>query len=394
MFRKMPFILLAIILLCVLFEGWLPQSLKSSLFAVSLTIKSLIIFALPFVIFMLLFKTLAKLASNATKIILLVLALVCCSNFISTMISYQVGSAIYNMDITIALPKDIVGLEPAWSFSLPKLIANDTAMFAGLILGILFSLWNASLAERISGYFDKIVDMTLRVIICLIPFFIAGFVVKLVHDKVMENIVREYIWIFMLVALAQFTYIAFLYMASNQFKWKGFINSISSMLPAGIAGFGSMSSAAAMPLTLVGAEKNTKNPLLTRLVIPATVNIHLIGDRFAIPIFAIAIMKNFGIAEPTFLTYLVFAFYFVLAKFSVAAIPGGGILVMLPILETHLGFNAEMASLITALYILFDPIITCANVLGNGAFAMIVNNLQGKLSALSHSPNQGVKVES
>ncbi len=48
----------------------------------------------------------------------------------------------------------------------------------------------------------------------------------------------------------------------------------------------------------------------------------------------------------------------------------------------------------TTLYILFDPIITCANVLGNGAFAMIVNNLQGKLSALSHSPNQGVKVES
>ena len=68
--------------------------------------------------------------------------------------------------------------------------------------------------------------------------------------------------------------------------------------------------------------------------------------------------------------YLIFACYFVMAKFSVAAVPGGGILVMLPILERYLGFDATMLSLITALYILFDPIITCANVLGNGGFAM------------------------
>jgi Na+/H+-dicarboxylate symporter len=79
-------------------------------------------------------------------------------------------------------------------------------------------------------------------------------------------------------------------------------------------------------------------------------------------------------AEPSFFVYGVFALYFVLAKFSVAAIPGGGILVMLPILEKYLGFNAEMMSLITALYILFDPVITCANVMGNGAFSMILGN--------------------
>jgi len=150
------------------------------------------------------------------------------------------------------------------------------------------------------------------------------------------------------------------------------------MFPAAAAGFGSMSSAASMPLTILGAEKNTGNPTLTRLVIPATVNIHLIGDCFAIPIFAFAVLKNFGIAEPAFFAYVLFACYFVLAKFSVAAIPGGGIIVMLPILESHLGFNGEMASLITALYILFDPVITCANVLGNGGFALALSKIQGK----------------
>jgi len=151
--------------------------------------------------------------------------------------------------------------------------------------------------------------------------------------------------------------------------------SVKNMLPAAIAGFSTMSSAAAMPLTIIGAEKNCENKDLARSVIPATVNIHLIGDCFAIPIFAYAVLKNFGFAQPSEIGYLYFAVYFVLAKFSVAAIPSGGILVMLPILKDHLSFTPEMLSLITALYILFDPVITCANVLGNGAFAMILDKL-------------------
>ena len=51
---------------------------------------------------------------------------------------------------------------------------------------------------------------------------------------------------------------------------------------------------------------------------------------------------------------------------------------MLPILEAHLGFNSDMMSLITALYILFDPVITSANVLGNGGFSMVITDLHGK----------------
>ncbi len=48
------------------------------------------------------------------------------------------------------------------------------------------------------------------------------------------------------------------------------------------------------------------------------------GDCFAIPIFAFAVLKNFGHFEPAFMDYFIFAVYFMLAKFSVAAVPGGG----------------------------------------------------------------------
>lgn len=371
----MPFILLLLILLVSCLQKFIPLSLLAACYAISLSLKSVIIFLLPFVIFMLLFKTTASLSSKATKIVLFLLGGICLSNFVSTLISYVVGSGIYDLNLSINLPKDETGLLPSFIFGLPKLIPNDFAMFSGLFLGIVLSLTHKELATKISSYFDRWIEGILKFILILIPPFIIGFMMKLIHDKVIENIIYDYALIFLLVALAQYTYIFSLYLIANNFNFKSFLSSIKNMFPAALTGFGSMSSAAALPLTLIGAEKNTSGSSLTKLVIPTTVNIHLIGDCFAIPIFAFAIMKSFGIAEPSFTSYLTFASYFVLAKFSVAAIPGGGIIVMLPILETHLGFTAEMSSLITALYILFDPIITTANISGNGSFAMIIHKI-------------------
>ena len=65
MFRKMPFLLLALILSVKLFGHWLPVPLQSALYGVSLTIKSFIVFALPLIVFGLLFKTSVRFARQA-----------------------------------------------------------------------------------------------------------------------------------------------------------------------------------------------------------------------------------------------------------------------------------------------------------------------------------------
>jgi Na+/H+-dicarboxylate symporter len=136
-----------------------------------------------------------------------------------------------------------------------------------------------------------------------------------------------------------------------------------------------MSSAAAMPLSIRSAERNTGNPGVARAVIPATLNIHMIGDSIAIPIMIMVILRTFGFEPFNFYTYLTFTGYFMIAKFAVAAVPAGTILVMVPVLEAELGFTPEMSALITALYILFDPVISAANVSGNGAFAILFDKV-------------------
>lgn len=373
MFRHMPFILIGIILAAGGLSPLIPVAGKEVFYAVSLSLKAVIVFLLPVIIFSLLFKTAVQLAKNATKTIFLILAAICCSNFISTWISFSVGKAAYGIDLSMALPSEQNALVPAWTFSTFKWIGNQHAMFAGLALGILLALYRPAIAQKLSGFFDLIVAKVLRGILLIIPLFIFGFILKLSHEGTLVALIWDYAPVLGIVAGAVFSYIALLYLAANRFQLKSAIRSMKAMMPAALAGFGSMSSAAAMPLTILGAEKNARNPDLARSVIPATVNIHLIGDCFAIPIFAFAVLKNFGVAEPSMWAYLQFSLYFVMAKFSVAAVPGGGILVMLPILESALQFDPAMLSLITALYILFDPVITCANILGNGAFAMLMD---------------------
>lgn len=372
MFRSMPFYLLAIILIATLLDPWIPYPIKTYAYALSLTLKSAIVFLLPALIFALLFKTAAQMSKKASYLLLMLLALVCISNLTSTLLSYFAGYLAYQLDLSVALPEATQELMPAWKLLLPKWFNNETSLFSGLFFGALCGYFLPAQSEKISILLEKSIKILLKAFLYIIPFFIAGFVIKMNHDGVMRHILIDYALVFLIVAGAVFSYIAFLYLLANKFNASAFAKSIQNMLPAAIAGVGSMSSAAAMPLTLIGTEKNSQNSDLARAIIPATVNIHLIGDCFAIPIFAFAVLKNFDLPEPGFALYLTFAFYFVLAKFSVAAVPGGGILVMLPILESALGFDAEMLSLITALYILFDPIITCANVLGNGGFALLV----------------------
>jgi Na+/H+-dicarboxylate symporter len=327
---------------------------------------------------MLLFKTISQFAKNATKLFLILVSAVCLSNFFATSVSYLIGEAIYSLNITLELTQFHGHLAPAWNWQVPKLCPNDLAMGAALILSVVCGIWRPDLAKTISGFFDHIVRRFIRVLLWLVPFFLIGFVLKMLHERTLQNLFVKYFYVLLIVICAQVLYIGLLLLVANRMQWRKAFGQIRNIFPAALAGFGSMSSAAAMPLTIVAAEKNTELPGFARFVIPLTVNIHLLGDCLAIPILAFAIMKHFGFCDPSIMDYMLFAFYFVIAKFSVAAVPGGGILVMLPILEAYLGFTTEMGALITALYILFDPIITCANVCGNSAFAVMLQRLLGR----------------
>jgi len=374
---KGPLILLVVLFFSLLFGRFVPVAFKALAYGVSLTIKEVLIFVLPVLIFSFVFSSMVNLQRRAMQFVLLIVPLVCLSNFTSTWLAYLCGSLFIPHGIAVSSFTELSSnLASLWDFKLPKLVSNDSALLLGFILGLTSAF---KFPDRSKGWSEKLTNLSNGVLnkffVPIMPIFILGFTLKLEHDQVLQALCQNYLGIFLIIFSAAFGYILLVYGAMAGFKIKLWRQYLSNMWPAALAGFTTMSSAAAMPLTLLAAEKNTSQPEISGPVIPATVNIHLVGDCFAIPIFALAIMLSFGNGFPDASAYAVFVLYFVLAKFAVAGVPGGGILVMLPVLEQHLGFSSEMLSLITALYIIFDPVVTSANVLGNGGFVIFFSKV-------------------
>lgn len=363
----------------------MPLVYKQGLYALSLLIKDALVFVLPLIIFSFIFGSLSHLKDRALTFVLFMVPAICLSNFVSTFLAYGTGMAgLFAMGKLATLAPNTQALEPLFQLDFPKIISNDMALVSGLILGIVLLYVKPSLHQSLAPNLMRVSFFILKkLFIPLIPLFILGFGLKLEADDSLDIIITQYPRILALIVFAVLLYIGFFYGVVSGFKKRGF-EAIKNMMPAVVTGFSAMSSAAAMPLTILATEKNLDDPEMSKIIIPSTVNVHLMGDCFAIPIFALCILVTFGHPLPSPEDYLIFSLFFVIAKFAVAAVPGGGILVMIPILEKYLGFDSTMISLITALYIMFDPVITSLNILGNGAFAI---GFQRMFSAMTKKVN-------
>lgn len=370
----LPLKLIAIILAALLIGPYLPVEFKSFAYATSLLLKELLLLTMPLIIFSYIFACLLSFKEGSLSFLSGLLGSICLSNFTSTLIAFGLSyAALQSMEtLSFGQSQSAVELMPYFIFQLPKLISNDTALFAGIALGAIMSFKRPTKVIEVANKLKDISNFILnRLFIPVLPIFILGFVLKMQQEGTLMASLESYGPVVLVFASCQLAYLMFLFGVGSNFQPHRWIQSIRNVLPAAFTGFSAMSSLAAMPVNLQAARKNSGNHPAVDAIIPATVNVHLIGDSIAIPTLALAILMNFGQPMPDFGSYLMFAFFFVMYKFSVAAVPGGGILVMIPVLQQYLGFSDEMLTLITMLYILFDPIITSVNVTGNNAFAVI-----------------------
>jgi Na+/H+-dicarboxylate symporter len=149
-----------------------------------------------------------------------------------------------------------------------------------------------------------------------------------------------------------------------------------------------MSSAATLPVTLTCVEKNLHNQKLTHFVVPATANIHMVGDGINITLTSLALLAMSGTNLPSFVEFLPYLGAYIFTKFSGSGVPGGGMIILLPVVEQHLGLSSDLCSLVATLYILQDSLMTASNVAGNGALALIAKKLFSKTTIVKINDNK------
>ena len=294
------------------------------------------------------------------------------------MVSFGIGKVIMSFNSTgLPIVHNIVDkIEPSFKIAIPALIGNGIALLIGLVIGVCCSLFSLKKLEAVANQFNNIIMFFMsKIFVRFLPIFIAGFLLKLFVDGELVNMIKSQLTNSITMVGMLITYIFIWFLIASWFNFARLKEIFINIFPAMITAFSTMSSAAALPLSMEAAQKNTKDEILSRSVVPISTNLHMLGDTICIPIMALIVISMFGAHMPTFLEFAKFGVFFVFNKFAGAGIPGGTIMVSLPVLKDTLGFTGEMTGLIATIYLVFDPVATTGNVTANGLFVIYIQKI-------------------
>ncbi|MCU7612252.1 dicarboxylate/amino acid:cation symporter [Anaplasma capra] len=357
------------------FADIVPYTIRSLCYAASLSIKEVLVFTLPFVVFSVVFHSTSKLRDgSAIKTLILLLTMVTLSNSASVTVAHFLGSYLSSSEIhsvTLSTQSGHV-LEPLYTtVRFPSPVSSAEALFFGLLCGVILP---KILGKRSTDLSEKLYDLSVfilnRIFAPVLPIFILGSAFRMESEGTLAALqdnaeVIAYIFAF------TFLYTVCLYFVGSGFSPRTTLKNMRNMLPAVVTGLSTMSSLLTMPVTLAAVKKSTNDSHIADISVPGSVNTHLLGDCFTSVILSSILLAAFGTEVVTTSDYIHFLVYVVLMKFAEAAVAGTGLVLMFPVIEQYLHFSPTMLSLAATLFILLDPLLTAANVFGNGAFSIL-----------------------
>jgi hypothetical protein len=364
---------LFILTIYLMVAPYLPGKVHQGFYTISVLIKDLLLWMLPLTVGFFIAHAISSFEKRAPLFVLALFLFEALSNSASVWYSYGCAHLASSHLPAIEARSIDDAFSPLWRFFWlkPSWWSADKGTFAGIIFGLLGSLNMPRLKTVISNGKGVAERILTRIFSRLIPLFILGFVARMVQTRVLNQMFAQYadllLWLFVFLAI----YLAFLFLLGSGLSLSRFLNHVKNIAPAGGVAFSSGCSLSTMPWTIEGASKNLKNPDLAKAVIPATTNIQQIGDCIANTFLCFLIYHQFYGAAPSLAVWISFSIVFVLARFATAAVLGGAIFVMLPIYESYLAFTPEMIAMILAFNVILDPVITCTNVVANGALCRV-----------------------
>jgi len=380
----LPVQLLLVIAFVFIFGAYLPVIFARFFYTFSLLFKSLLLFFLPFMLFAFVFNGIIAFRKGATIVLLVLLGCVLCSDIVIAIFTYVAGRFILPSFVGSMVVQELTiqqSLEPLIPLQVIDFrIALEKVLFGSIGLGIVFSFFKLPRFERVMFKFKEIVEKILRyVFVPFLPIYVLGFLLAIQHEGIFTELFRHYGVAFLLIFVIQISYLSLFYFVAVGFSFRSAWKAMKNAFPSYLTGFSTMSSMVALPLSIEGAEKNTKNLPLSEVSMPIMANLHFTGVATNLPILAMATMMLFWGIVPEFNQYFIFVLTLCYTMIAISGVPGSGILLIVPLLISQFGFTPEMISVVTALYLLIESFGTAANVFGDGALVIVVNRIVKRL---------------
>jgi hypothetical protein len=350
-----------------------PLSVHQGLYTISLLIKDLLLCILPLTVGLFIACSILSFHNKAALFILVLFLFEALSNSCSVWYAFGCGHVVAQFLPTIEVESLTHSFEPLWRLPLlvPPWWTASRATFVGVLFGLIASFNLPHLQKVIITGKEWIEKVLTNVFSRLIPLFILGFVAKMHQTHLIGQIYQSYADFLLWLCLSLVLYIAALFFVGAGFHFVRSLRSARHLLPAAGMAFSSGCSLSTMPWTIQGCTRSLQHPHLAHAVIPATTNIQQIGDCIVNAFLCFLIYTQFYGTSPSLSMWIPFSLVFVLTRYATAAVLGGAIFIMLPVYEAYLHFTPDMIAIILAFNVILDPIITCANVVANGALCLL-----------------------
>ncbi|BCO13040.1 sodium:glutamate symporter [Aeromonas hydrophila] len=371
---KLVLKLVAGILAGLLLGLYAPEWVARVLFTAKTVIGQLITFTIPLIILFFIMSGIASLPKNSGKLLGKTVALSYCSTILAGLFAFTVASNLIPRLTTAAEPtaESAIKLASYINLEIPPLFGVMSALAAAFVFGIGISATQATDLRRVADQGRDIIDRLLaKVIIPLLPFYIAGVFVEMTVEGTVFATLKTFGVVLVMAIVMHWLWLSVLFIGTGLALGRSPAQLIKNMLPAYFTALGTMSSAATIPVALQASKNNGVSDGIANFTVPLCATIHLCGSTITLVTCATAVMfLSEHLAIPGIDTMLPFIMMLGVIMIAAPGAPGGGVMSALGLLTSMLGFGEASIALMIALYLAQDSFGTACNVTGDGVIAL------------------------
>lgn len=335
-------------------------------------------FIIPFIVLGLVAPAIADMGRVAGRMLVLTVGIAYLATLLSGFLAYFTGIVFFPRLIPSDVSTDIAeasGVLPFFSIDIPPVFGVLPALVLAFVAGLGIAFTRASFLKGVFSDLKVVMAWVIRfIIVPVLPLYIFGIFLNMSFSGQVYGILSVFVKVIGVIFVLHVFVLLVQYVVAGWFTGRNPFILLYRMLPAYFTALGTQSSAATIPVTLERTRLNGVGEDVADFVIPLCATIHLSGSMLKIVSCALALMMMQNMSYD----FGLFAgFVFMLSVMMIAApgVPGGAIMASLGVLSSVLGFDDSLQAMMVALYIAMDSFGTACNVTGDGAIALIVDQV-------------------
>jgi len=380
-FKSLPAKLVVALIIGIAVGLVAPDSVMTVIVTLKYIMGQLINFCVPLIVIGFIAPSITKLGASASRMLSVALVIAYVSSVCAAFMSMGTGFVIIpGMNIV----SNVDGLKelPAVAFQLdiPQIMPVMSALVFSVLLGLAAVWTKAKVIIEVLDEFQKVVlQIVTRVVIPVLPFFIAATFAGLAYDGTITGQLPVFVKVVVIVMIGHYIWLAVLYGLAGAYSGENPMEVLKHYGPAYLTAVGTMSSAATLSVALDCAKKS--KVLRSDMVdfgIPLFANIHLCGSVLTETFFVMVVSKILYGQLPSFGSMLLFCLLLGVFAIGAPGVPGGTVMASLGLIISVLGFDETGTGLMLTIFALQDSFGTACNVTGDGALTLMLTGYAKK----------------